>query len=250
MQTTHYPNSTNHSTSQNDDTSKNSTDQQRELKKKASQQVFNKVNKDENFNDTYVGDVEFKVPTSNLNKDHQIVQEQLGIHPDQSAPTFTSFPDVLATQNEGNKKNDTNQSQNQNFKTSSSASSSANLNETVDHNKNEQNFDINNPNVEKNDQAKNVNDKVEHFEQQKKKLMASHDLDLSTKDFEKDLKKYGEKVASSNVQTQTMETFAPSKEDYYLKDNNSEYNQHLGSKNEAPSNMKNIQEKEKKKSKI
>jgi len=236
---------TNQHTSQNDDDSTYSSNEKHELNKKTSQHMFNKGNKNENFNDSYVGDVEFKVPSSNLHKNlQQIENEPTPIYPDQSAPTFTSFSDVIANQVKHHKEDDSNKSQSNNDFNTSTSQFSGNLDVAKDHNKNK-NVYTNNTEV-KTDDA-NLPDKAESFDQQKKKLMSSHqDLDLSTKDFEKHMKIYEKKFESTKDETKTVENFAPSNENYFLKDNNSEYNKHLGNTDDDKSKAENIQKKDEK----
>jgi len=243
-QSTHHP--TNQHTPKNDDSSRNSSNEKHELNKKTHQHEFNKGNKNENFNDTYVGDVEFKVPSSSLHKNQQQIEnEPTPVYPDQSAPTFTSFSDVIANQTKHNKEDESNKSQsNHDFDTSTSQFS-GNLNVAKNHNKNK-NVDTNNTEVKTDDD--NLSNKAERFDQQKKKLMASQDLDLSTKDFETHMKIYEKKFASFKDENKTVENFAPSN-DYFLKDNNSEYNKHLGNIHDDNSNEKNIQKKDEKNTK-
>lgn len=176
-------------------------DAPRELPERDSDsQVFHKVNQEENFNNVYVGDVEFKIPSKNFSKQHQQIRNQQENQRDdmnENERTVTS-----KDQNYSNATKETKQDQNED-----------------DQNEDDQN---------ENDQNENDQNEYEQDEDvgqlEDQRITASNvDFDLSTKNFQKKLDNYKQSMpreSSINVD----KPYATPNEENYLKDNNSEYN--------------------------
>jgi len=150
---------------------------------------FQKLNRDENFNDVYVGDVEHKIPTKNLNAHHKQVVAQHMKHKDVNKEQETT-----SAQSFGKRSNVENETQ-----------------YSVDDHENH----------DKSLQQKKGS-------QQKSKMMENDDnFDLSSGSFSENMKEYEKKMKNDETMAYPNLEKTPSNQDYYLKDNNSEYNKFM-----------------------
>jgi len=157
--------------------------------------LFHKVNQEENFNDVYVGDVEHKIPTKNLNERHEQILNEV------KTPA------------------DINTKWSQNY---------------TKENKNEPQSPLYGNLTNENQQYSGGNrDYTTHENKQKKKIIATNaDLDLSSGNFQENMKKYEEKMSGSS-DTNVLSDKSPPNEDYYLKENDSDYNKFLDNKGDS-----------------